>query len=252
MKRLFTLILICAAMSMAVMSVSCRYHTGHSRTIRIMTFNLHHCEGIDKVYDVARIAGLIREQKTDIILCQEVDRGYSDRSKNDDQPSMLAEMLGYHSYYGPNIGDTYGNLILSRFPLESARNVPLPNPDDKEPRGVIVSMVSINGRRLHLLDTHLSAFSKENRDIQVRFLQEMIKKLGNPVIFGADFNCRPSGQLAPLLGAEYLTSSREKIGIDEAIDDILISPGLTKHLSNGVVIPTTYSDHPAYWIDIRL
>ena len=165
---------------------------------------------------------------------------------------MLKELLGFESWYGPNIGETYGNLILSRFPLSDMRNVPLPNPEDKEPRGVIVVTVLVNGRSLSLLDTHLSAFSRKNRDIQVVYLQRLINNMKKPVIFGADFNCKPSGQLKPLLAQNNLVSTREITHIDEAIDDILVSPDMRKNVIGGTVVPTLYSDHPAYFIDISL
>ncbi|MFC1574412.1 endonuclease/exonuclease/phosphatase family protein [Candidatus Latescibacterota bacterium] len=243
------LIVICACV---LFLSDCSSIARRSHTIRIMTFNLHHCEGTDSVYDVARIARFMQDHKADIILCQEVDRGYSDRSNNENQPKILKEMLGYHSFYGPNIGEIYGNLILSRFPLLDTRNVPLPNTENKEPRGIIVSTVIVNGRSLSLLNTHLSAFSRKNRDEQVVYLQKLISELKKPVILGADFNCKPSDQLKPLLEKDNLVSTREIIHIDEAIDDILVSPGLRKKVIGGTVIPTTYSDHPAYVIDISL
>ena len=112
--------------------------------------------------------------------------------------------------------------------------------------------MKVNGRFLSLLNTHLSAFSRKNSDEQVVYLQRLIKDLKNPVILGADFNCKPSGQLKPLLEKDNLVSTREIAHIDEAIDDILVSPGLRKKVIGGTVIPTTYSDHPAYVIDISL
>ena len=249
-SRIFhPLIIVCACI---LFLMGCSSITRRTLSIRIMMFNLHHCEGTDSVYDVARIAGFMRDHKADIILCQEVDSGYSGRSNNENQPRMLKEMLGFESFYGPNIGETYGNLILSRFPLSDMRNVPLPNPENKESRGIIVSTVIINGRSLSLLNTHLSAFSRQNRDEQVVYLQRLIKDLKKSVILGADFNCKPSGQLKPLIEKNNLVSTRELAHIDEAIDDILVSHGMQEKVFGGTVIPTSYSDHPAYFIDISL
>lgn len=231
---------------------SCSGTHEHNDIIRIMTFNLHHCEGVDLVYDVERIARFMQEQKADIILCQEVDRGYSDRSNNDDQPEMLAGMLGYYQYYGPNIGDTYGNLVLSKYPLVTSENIALPNPEDKEPRGIIRTTVSARGYTLTLLNTHLSAFSALNREKQVEYLATMAVERDDPVVFGADFNTTPTQQLQPLLEEDLFISSRRILGIEEAIDDILVSPDLIGYIVDGEVVPTDYSDHPAYWIDIAV
>ncbi len=55
-----------------------------------------------------------------------------------------------------------------------------------------------------------------------------------------------------LLAKDNLVSTREVTHIDEAIDDILVSPALREKVIGGTVIPTSYSDHPAYFIDISL
>ena len=235
-----------------LLAVRCGNPPVEDTTLRVMTYNLHHCEGEDGVYDVSRIAQFMRELEADIVLCQEVDRGYSERSKMENQPELLAEMLGFHSFYGPNIGETYGNLILSRFPIDSAENVVLPNPEDIEPRGVIVSTITVGEHTFSVLDTHLSAFSETNRDVQVQFLRELVRKLEHPVIFGADFNSRPTGQLKPLLDYGVVMSSRILTTRGEGIDDILVSSGLSTGITAGEVVENIFSDHPAFWIELNL
>ncbi len=218
-----------------------------------MTYNLHHCEGEDGIYDVARIARFMQEHKADIVLCQEVDNGFSERSKMDAQPEMLAGMLGYHSFYGPNIGDTYGNLLLSRYPIVSAENISLPNPDNKEPRGLIAAKIDIVGSTFTFLVTHLSAFSDNNRTAQVKFLKDYLPQFGSRVVFGADFNTKPSGQLRPLLEDGGIIASRDGIlGLGEGIDDILVSRDLKDSITDGAVVENKLSDHPAYWIDCKI
>jgi len=216
-----------------------------------MTYNLHHCLGDDGIYDVARIAQFMSDFKADIVLCQEVDREYSDRSQMHKQPEMLAEQLGYHMFYGPNIGETYGNMILSKYPIRLAENVVLPNQEDLEPRGLIVAKIDIGSTTVTFLDTHLSAFSKVNRGVQVEFLREYVASLEQPVIFGADFNTRPSTQLKPFLDDGVLISSRDTIlGLGEGIDDLLVPSSMRANVLKGEIIENVLSDHPAYWIDI--
>lgn len=246
------LALFCALLLAALTAVSCGGHHAPV-SIRVMTWNLHHCEGEDGVYDVGRIAEFIKSSGADIILCQEVDREFSDRSKMERQPELLAEKTGLHFYYGPNIGETYGNMILSRFPIETAENIPLPNPENKEPRGVIKARIVIEGITLTLLDTHLSAFEETNRIEQVAFLKELTKSLEAPVIFGADFNTKPSEQLKPLLDNGVLSPTRDVVfSLGEGIDDILVSAALKGKVTDGKVIESVFSDHPAYRIDLRI
>ncbi len=251
MKSLRCAVILILALIICISLFHCRDVPEKETIFRIMTYNLHHCEGEDGIYSVKRIAQFIKELEADIILCQEVDNEYSERSKLDNQPKMLREMLGFHDFYGPNIGKTYGNLILSRYPITISRNVSLPNPEDKEPRGVIVSTITIQGQTLTFIDTHLSAFSKVNRDVQVEFLRGLVKEQQHPTIFGADFNCRPSGQLKPLLDDGILVSTRHNLlNLGEGIDDILVPVVMRERVIQGKVVENVYSDHPAYWIDI--
>lgn len=221
-------------------------------TVRIMTFNIHHGEGEDGIYDIGRIADFILTHKPDLVMLQEVDRGFSERSNNEDQPTMLADHLGYHYFYGPNIGDSYGNMILSRFPLDGAINIPLPNPAGKEPRGLIYGTVEIGGKRIALYCTHLSAFSAENRARQIARLGDILMGQKYPAICGGDFNTRPSEQLALLLSPGRTFSSRRQLGLDDGIDDVLLSADLENAVVSGYIAETVYSDHPAYIIDCRL
>ncbi len=220
--------------------------------LRVMTYNLHHCEGVDGVYDVKRIADFMRDQAADIILCQEVDRSYSRRSKREDQPRMLAEVLAFDSFYGSNIDDRYGNLLLSRFAIDKAENVALPKPKDEEPRGIVVSTISIKGRPFTVLNTHLSIYEAENRDTQIGYIRDLVRKMEAPMIVSADFNTTPSGQLVALLEDGILTSTRQALNLTEGIDDILVSGELRGKIVNSAVIENKFSDHPAYWIDLDI
>jgi len=47
----------------------------NSKTIRIMTYNIHHGAGIDGKVDIDRIAKVIARENADIVALQEVDRG---------------------------------------------------------------------------------------------------------------------------------------------------------------------------------
>ena len=44
-------------------------------TFRVMTYNIHHGEGVDGKLDLKRIASLIQQEKADLVALQEVDRG---------------------------------------------------------------------------------------------------------------------------------------------------------------------------------
>ncbi len=224
-----------------------------TRTLRVMTWNLHHGEGVDGTYDLTRIARVIQSQGADVVLCQEVDRGFSKRSSLEDQPAILADLLGFHAYYGPTIDDRYGNLVLSRHPFAATKNLALPNPDAREPRGVIVAATRVGDADLVVLNTHLCAWSATNRTAQVKSLRVLLRSIDEPFLLGGDFNTTSEGELHALLEAARAIDTREALlGLGAGIDDILVAPALRAQVVAGRVLPGPWSDHPAYWIDVTI
>ena len=45
------------------------------RTLRVLTYNIHHGEGTDGVFDLERLAKVINDLAPDIVALQEVDKG---------------------------------------------------------------------------------------------------------------------------------------------------------------------------------
>src|SRR5690242_4466409 len=89
-----------------------------TRRLRIMTYNIHHAEGLDGKVDTERIAKLINDEKADLVALQEVDRG-AERTKKRDLLAELAAATGMKMGFGKNIplqGGEYGTAILSKFP----------------------------------------------------------------------------------------------------------------------------------------
>ncbi len=221
---------------------------------KVMTFNIHHGTGTDSVYDINRISTVIADSEANVVGLQEVDNGYSSRSNNDHQPEILSTNLSMYYFYGPNIGTRYGNLILSEYPLESgAYNYSLPNPQGTEPRGVIVSQVSLMGETINFLVTHFSAYAEStNRQAQTQALKDLSLSLSGPVVIMGDFNCTASGDLAALFEGGYFVSSRDILGMSSSIDDIIVSANLSDNVISGDEIPTIASDHDPYYIVLEV
>ncbi len=99
--------------------------TGHSKTsVRIMTYNVHSCRGLDFRTDPERIARVIRQQDPDIVALQEVLIG-KEGSRRHNQPQVIAEELGYKYHFQSaldNPQDQYGIALLSRLPFEIIRS----------------------------------------------------------------------------------------------------------------------------------
>src|SRR5437016_10917577 len=95
--------------------------------VRVATYNIHTCIGVDRRYDPGRIATVLRVIDADIACLQEVDaRRGSDRPH--DQWAYLGEVTGRRVIAGTGIRERlgrFGNAILTRFPVLSARAIDL-------------------------------------------------------------------------------------------------------------------------------
>lgn len=160
-------------------------------TIRVLTYNIHAGRGLDGALDTERIARVILESDADLVALQEVDRRTA-RSDGRDLLAEIAERTGYAMAFGDNIpvqGGRYGNAILSRFPIASARNHPLPNVDEGEPRGVLIAEIDMPGGRVQFLATH---FDHRPPDAARRASVATIDSLAaGTAILAGDLNATP-------------------------------------------------------------
>lgn len=76
---------------------------GKEVNLKVMSFNIHHGEGLDGELDIKRTAKVMKDTGAEIIGIQEVDRFYGDRSDFQDQARKLAKLLGYHYVFGANL-----------------------------------------------------------------------------------------------------------------------------------------------------
>ncbi|MDE2223283.1 MAG: endonuclease/exonuclease/phosphatase family protein [Candidatus Omnitrophica bacterium] len=176
------------------------YEDVDSRTLTLMSYNVHGCAGMDGRISTERISRVITRYNPDIIALQELDVGRS-RSGRADQAEMIARKLEMKYHFHPVFrwkDEQYGNAILSRYPMALIKSGPLPGLGSKkrqyEPRGVLWMAVEFKGRKIQVLNTHLSVWPRE-RGLQVEALlsREWLQHADckGPVILCGDFNSLP-------------------------------------------------------------
>src|SRR6266446_5731435 len=131
-----------------------------ARRLRVATYNVHGCLGMDRQRSETRIAAVIAELGVDVIGLQELDFSRR-RSARVDQAEIIAAELGWHRHFHAAMrsGDEhYGHAILSRYPLSVRRTACLPGIAPffcRETRAAIGMDVATDFGRVHVINTHL-------------------------------------------------------------------------------------------------
>ncbi len=224
--------------------------------LRVLSYNIHHGEGVDGKLDLRRIAQVINDVKPDLVALQEVDQNVR-RTQVVDQPSELARLTRMHAVFGANIelqGGHYGNAVLSRFPITSWKNHLLPNFDAGEQRGVLMTDVSLPGgtQSLILLATHFDhrANDRERMASTLKISELCEQFVSTPMLLAGDLNDTPESRTLEALQPTWsLTSDSAQPTIPVArparqIDFILYRPGKRwKILETRVLAEAIASDH---------
>lgn len=188
--------------------------------LRVLTYNVHHCQGTDGEFDYDRIAGIISALKPDIAALQEIDVK-TNRASGADQAAVLAELTGLNYTFGRAIdfdSGQYGLAILSRFPIGDISNTPLKTQPGSEPRIALAARIKLDvgPPEIILIDTHLCHRSEQTRTMQTTQLNEFANPRSNiPVILVGDFNARPtSTPMNVLLESNWLDAVAPQSRID--------------------------------------
>lgn len=138
----------------------------------IGSYNIHGCVGLDKRYDVQRVAGVIRELGCDAVGLQEVD-GRPGEQTDSMQLQDLAAATGMtaiavntHTVTPPRFRKT--NALLTCREIRSMRSYDLTF-EGQEPRSALDVELLVEGRPVRVVVTHLGLGAHERR-YQVRKL----------------------------------------------------------------------------------
>jgi endonuclease/exonuclease/phosphatase family metal-dependent hydrolase len=162
------------------------------QSIRVVTYNIHKCRGLDRRVRPGRIVDVLAEIDADIIALQEV-LSIEGRSREADQTRFIAEELDFGFAFGETRqlrGGRYGNLILTRFPIRIHRNYDI-TMAGRGPRGCLRTDVQFGAAMLHIFNVHLGTALSEHRAQARRLLDERIINHGDltgaRIVLG-DFN----------------------------------------------------------------
>jgi len=184
-------------------------------SIRIATYNIHKCRGLDRRVRPERIAHVIAELNADVVALQEVLHAPDDGDPFHDQAQFIAHLLGYSLHFGENRrlrGAAYGNATLTRLPVRFARNYDL-TWKHRERRGCFRTDLECAGVVLHLFNVHLGTSFLERRRQGRKLVSDEVLgggELHGRVVVVGDFNEWTRGLASRLMGERYCSVDLRK------------------------------------------
>lgn len=175
--------------------------------LRVMTYNVHSCIGMDGNLNPERIARVINQYAPDVILLQELDVGRN-RTDGVDQAQHIADILAMNYHFHPAMHyaeEKYGNAILTHLPMRIVKTGILPRLKrnaSAEYRGALWVAIEVDDKEVQFINTHLG-LKRHERMQQVEMLlgTEWLANglCRDPVILGGDFNALPSSKVCKKL-----------------------------------------------------
>ena len=170
--------------------------------VKIMSYNVRHCAGMDWVVDYDRTAGVILKQMPDVVALQELD-SMTGRGGQKYQIEELANRTNYYPIFGKAIdydGGGYGVGILTKEQPLSTKRIPLPG---EEPRVLLV----VELKNYVIACTHLD-LEENARLASIPLIINEAERWQKPFILAGDWNDYPNSQVLQEL-KKYFTINSE-------------------------------------------
>lgn len=169
-----------------------------SQSLRIASWNIHKGIGADRRRDLARTTRVIAEIAPDLMALQEADLRFGSRAGLLDLDHLYVETgmtLLPIDRPGPSHG-WHGNLILARgAEVLDLHTLALPG---LEPRGAVISDMSMGGHRLRVIAAHLGLLRSSRRAQAQAILDRLSLLPPMPTVLMGDLNEWRAGPGSPL------------------------------------------------------
>ena len=170
--------------------------------VKIMSYNVRHCAGMDLVVDYDRTANVIIKNQPDIVALQELD-SMTGRSGRKYQLEELANRTNFYPTFGKAIdydGGGYGVGVLTKEQPLSIKRIPLPG---EEPRVLLI----VELIEYVIACTHLD-LEEDARLASIPLIINEAEQWQKPFILAGDWNDTPNSQLLLEL-KKYFTINSE-------------------------------------------
>ncbi len=182
-------------------------------TLRLVTWNLHYGVDNDAVVDPGAIARVLRAQHPDVVLLQEVDRGWP-IGGGTDLAEWLSRSLAMPYVWSPAADGQFGNVILSSLPLSDVDTGQLPYGAGPQHRSYASAKVELaSGRKVRVMTAHLQDHT-DNHPTRLAQIGVLLRHWNhaNPAVIAGDFNSMPGWPEIQRFDGAGLVSAQDTAG----------------------------------------
>jgi endonuclease/exonuclease/phosphatase family metal-dependent hydrolase len=241
--------------------------------MKLVSYNIQYGIGRDGKFDLERIAASVAG--ADIIALQEVTRNFMRNGGADLVSGLTALLPDYFYVFGPAVDADlgardasgrpansrlhFGNMVLSRWPIISSRNLLLPrtrrlNRGNLQ-RSALEALIMAPDEALRVYSVHLDHVSLEERMLQISHLKERV--FAYPMEGGAltgapefGFPEPPCPEAFVLMGDfNMVQGSPEYVLMTGAIDDAEGRQIVAHHPVDAFTIGEPLPDGAVSWVD---
>lgn len=227
-----------------------------SLILKILSYNVRNCVGLDRNTDYSRVADIILRINADVVAIQELDSSTT-RSKGVVVLNELASKSGMVATYSSSIdfqGGKYGVGILTREKPVSWQKIPLPGNEEKR------SLLIVELKEFVICCTHLS-LTREDRLTSVEIINKATERYSKPVVLAGDLNAEANSVELNSLQRNWLILNNPlqltfpANDPNKCIDFILLRKNNKYHASGidtKVDADNEASDHRPVWVSFSL
>jgi len=179
--------------------------------LRVLNYNIH--EGISNngenappvALDLEAIADTIEASRPNVVLLQEVGRGWS-LSGYTDEGLWLERRLGMPMVYGPAADNQFGNAVYSSMPIDASQTIDLGQGQGPMRRSTVGARIGTSFGSVWAWSVHLQHDEQSgqvNADDRIMQLETWLRASaatnGSATLIGGDFNAEPDSEPVRLM-----------------------------------------------------
>lgn len=216
--------------------------------LTVMTYNIQSGFALDNRWSLEAIAQTIEEARPDVVVLQEVSRGWLVTNGTDDL-LWLSRRLGMRASWGPASADRlWGNAVLTRGPVTALERWRFSRTQNLR-RSAIAVRVETDRGPVWIIGTHLDD-PRGAGAVRLAQVEELLAFWARrtPAVIAGDFNAEPGDPVIARVLAERLIDAGAVAGLDtptsedgRRIDYVLVTPDLT--VIDAHVLDRWSSDH---------